>query len=146
MNFRRSEFVDDAGESEDNYRSTSGSDEEEKLNSPTPFLKDKLIDNHAYASNYRRRMKILRLVFIADRFGDSNERRRMTQLGALQIAYDEAKKGKDVALFTKIAEKIRGRLGPNYAMDENWRNSVNQEKQVISQMLQRCTKNSEVWI
>ncbi|XP_023005986.1 COP9 signalosome complex subunit 1-like [Cucurbita maxima] len=143
MHFCRSKSDGHSDKPEDNYGNFD-SDEEEKGYSPTPFLKGgKHFDIQAYASNYHRSTKILRLIFIADRFGNANERRRSMQLEALRIAYDIAKKGKDVNVFIKIVRKIDGRLGPNYDMDENWCNSVIEGRRVMSEMLQRCAKNCE---
>ncbi|CAK9328474.1 unnamed protein product [Citrullus colocynthis] len=108
--------------------SDEGEEEEEKEHPiRRPIMRGKNFDIEAYASNYRGRSKILRLLSIADRCGD-HERLAM-QLEALRIAYDEAKEGKDVVLFTKVVQKISGRLGPNYQMDQDWCDSVNRIRQ-----------------
>jgi len=73
------------------------------------------LDVEAYASVYSGRTKIRRLLHIADRFDNLT-----MQLEALRMADDEVKKGEDANLFREVAARIHGRLGPDYAMDSAW--------------------------
>ncbi|XP_008795398.1 COP9 signalosome complex subunit 1-like [Phoenix dactylifera] len=77
------------------------------------------MDVEAYASLYTGRTKVVRLLFIADRFGNDG-----IQLEALRLAYDEIKKGEDSRLYREVAGKIACRLGPQYALDQAWADAV----------------------
>ncbi|KAK7292596.1 hypothetical protein RJT34_15447 [Clitoria ternatea] len=77
------------------------------------------LDIEAYAGLYGGRTKIMRLLFIADKMNNPT-----TQLEALRMAYDEIKKGENTQLFREVVQKIDGRLGPAYAMDTAWCESV----------------------
>jgi hypothetical protein len=77
------------------------------------------MDVEAYGSLYSGRTKIMRLIFIADHCG--NESMRME---ALRMAYDEIKKGDNTQLFKEVAHKIGGKLGSDYALDQDWIDSV----------------------
>ncbi|KAL4275961.1 hypothetical protein AHAS_Ahas20G0159500 [Arachis hypogaea] len=41
-------------------------------------------------------------------------------LKALQMAYNEIKKGENTQLMREVAQKINGRLGPSYELDSAW--------------------------
>ncbi|CAO2835044.1 unnamed protein product [Amaranthus hypochondriacus] len=85
-----------------------------------PIISGEQLDVEAYASCYSGRTKIMRLLFIA---GNCDNNPTM-QLEALRMAYDEIKKGVDSQLFKEAAQKIDGRLGPNYGMDTSWIEAV----------------------
>uniref|UniRef100_A0A0C9S8Z7 TSA: Wollemia nobilis Ref_Wollemi_Transcript_2421_1638 transcribed RNA sequence n=1 Tax=Wollemia nobilis TaxID=56998 RepID=A0A0C9S8Z7_9CONI len=73
------------------------------------------LDVEAYASLYTGRTKIVRLMFIADRCGNQS-----VALEALRMAYDEIKKGENTQQMKEVVQKIDGRLGPAYALDQDW--------------------------
>uniref|UniRef100_A0A7N0ZQZ8 PCI domain-containing protein n=1 Tax=Kalanchoe fedtschenkoi TaxID=63787 RepID=A0A7N0ZQZ8_KALFE len=79
------------------------------------------LDIEAYAGLYSGRTKVVRLMFIADRCGESNT---TMQLEALRMAYDEIKKGENMQMFREVAEKVGGRLGPGYGMKWGWADAV----------------------
>ena len=85
-----------------------------------PIISGEQLDVEAYASCYSGRTKIMRLLFIASNSDDNPT----MQLEALRMAYDEIKKGVDSQLFKEAAQKIDGRLGPNYGMDTSWIEAV----------------------
>lgn len=76
-----------------------------------------VIDIESYASLYSGHTKIARLHFIADR---CNVVSRNLELEALRMAFDEIKKGENTSLFKECVEKINGRLGSNYTLDQEW--------------------------
>ena len=78
------------------------------------------LDVEAYASLYQGRTKIMRLLFIADHC----EGNPAMRLEALRMAYEEIKKGENTQLHRDMAHKIDGKLGPNYALDAGWCESV----------------------
>lgn len=73
------------------------------------------IDVESYASLYTGHTKIARLHFVADHCNSRN-----LELEALRMAFDEIKKGENTGLFKECAEKISGRLGPSYGLDQEW--------------------------
>lgn len=73
------------------------------------------IDVENYASLYTGHTKIARLHFIAD-----HSHSRNLELEALRMSLDEIRKGDNTALFKDCVEKINGRLGPSYALDQEW--------------------------
>ncbi|CAD5322872.1 unnamed protein product [Arabidopsis thaliana] len=85
------------------------------------------LDVEAYSRNYEGRNLVLRLLHIAENsvgpmFSDDLE------LEALRLAYDLIRNDGivcDMRLFTVIAEKIQGRLGEGYLLDEKWRLTKN---------------------
>ncbi|KAL9291184.1 putative COP9 signalosome complex subunit 1 protein [Arabidopsis thaliana] len=85
------------------------------------------LDVEAYSRNYEGRNLVLRLLHIAENsvgpmFTDDLE------LEALRLAYDLIRNDGivcDMRLFTVIAEKIQGRLGEGYLLDEKWRLTKN---------------------
>ncbi|KAJ4956696.1 hypothetical protein NE237_013479 [Protea cynaroides] len=87
--------------------------------SSKPIISSKQMDVEAYASLYSGRTTITRLLFVADRCGNQS-----MQLEALQMAYDEIKKDENSQLFREVVQKIDGRLGPAYGIDQAWVVSV----------------------
>ncbi|KAJ7962317.1 COP9 signalosome complex subunit 1 [Quillaja saponaria] len=81
-----------------------------------PIISGEQLDVEAYASLYKGHTKILRLLFIADHC----ENNQTMQLEALRMVYDEIKNGENTQLFREVVQKIDGRLGTNYGMDEAW--------------------------
>lgn len=84
-------------------------------NHKRPIISGEQLDVEAYAGLYVGRTKIARLLFISDHCGNP-----AMQLDALRMAYDEIKKGENTQLFRDVVQKIDGRLGPNYGMDNAW--------------------------
>jgi COP9 signalosome complex subunit 1 len=76
-----------------------------------------VIDIESYASLYTGHTRIARLHFIADH---CNVVSRNLELEALRMAFDEIKKGENTSLFKECVEKINGRLGSNYTLDQEW--------------------------
>lgn len=70
-------------------------------------------DLEAYASRYEGRGRILRLRFVA-------LRSPALEHDALRLAIDDAKRGRDTALYKELVALGNGRLGPDYAEDELW--------------------------
>jgi COP9 signalosome complex subunit 1 len=73
------------------------------------------IDVENYASLYTGHTKIARLHFIADHCHSRN-----LELEALRMSLDEIRKGDNTMLFKECVEKINNRLGPAYALDQEW--------------------------
>ncbi|GAY42097.1 hypothetical protein CUMW_064260 [Citrus unshiu] len=96
-----------------------------------PIISGEQLDVEAYASLYQGRTKITRLMFIADHCDIAS-----MQLEALRMAYDEIKKGENTQLFREVVKKIDGRLGPNYAMDEAWCDSVDRRAEQRKEKLE----------
>ncbi|XP_065864759.1 COP9 signalosome complex subunit 1 [Euphorbia lathyris] len=84
-----------------------------------PIISSEQLDIEAYGGLYSGRTKITRLLFIADHCDNPT-----MQLEALRMAYDEIKKGENTQLFREVVLKIDGRLGPNYAVDNAWCETV----------------------
>lgn len=96
-----------------------------------PIISGEQLDIEAYASLYGGRTKVTRLLFIADHCGNSS-----MQLEALRMAYDEVKKGENTQLFREIVQKIDGRLGPNYGLDQAWSESVDRKAEQRKEKLE----------
>ena len=77
------------------------------------------IDVENYASLYTGHTKIARLHFMADHCNSRN-----LELEALRMSLDEIKKGDNTMLFKECVEKINGRLGPGYGLDQEWIDTV----------------------
>ena len=73
------------------------------------------LDVEAYAGMYSGRNKINRLLFIAEHCGNSG-----IEIEALRMAYEEIKKGENTQLHREVVEKIGGRLGDQYKIDQAW--------------------------
>ncbi|XP_068634506.1 COP9 signalosome complex subunit 1-like [Aristolochia californica] len=97
---------------------------------PKPIIGSEQMDVEAYASLYTGRTKIMRLIFIADRCGNQT-----MQFEALRMAYDEIKKGENSQLCREVVQKIGGRLGPAYEMDNDWVNSVDRRAELRKEKL-----------
>ncbi|PIA49569.1 hypothetical protein AQUCO_01300395v1, partial [Aquilegia coerulea] len=96
-----------------------------------PIISSEQLDVEAYASLYSGRTKISRLLFIADRCGNQT-----MELEALRMAYDEIKKGENTQLFREVVQKIDGRLGPSYVMDQSWADSVDRRAEIRKDKLE----------
>ncbi|XP_024174813.1 COP9 signalosome complex subunit 1 [Rosa chinensis] len=103
---------------DDEIYANGGEGEDEKRN--RPIISGEPLDVEAYASLYSGRTKISRLLFIADH-SRGNE---AVELEALRMAYDEIKKGENTQWLRDVAQRIDGRLGPEYQMDLAWCESV----------------------
>ncbi|GAB4844432.1 COP9/signalosome complex subunit Csn1 [Ancistrocladus abbreviatus] len=108
---------ENSGQMMDEIYTNGGSGDVEKRQ--RPIINGEQLDVEAYAALYSGRTKIIRLLFIADHCGVPT-----MQWEALRMAYDEIKKGEDTQLFREVVQKIDGRLGPTYAMDSAWIDSV----------------------
>ncbi|PKI45393.1 COP9 signalosome complex subunit 1 [Punica granatum] len=84
-----------------------------------PIISGEQLDIEAYASLYKDRTKITRLLFIADHCDNES-----MKLEALKMAYDEIKKGENTQLFREVVDKIGGKLGEKYGMDSAWCEAV----------------------
>ncbi|BBN13298.1 COP9 signalosome complex subunit 1 [Marchantia polymorpha subsp. ruderalis] len=73
------------------------------------------MDVESYASLYTGHTKIARLHFIADHCHS-----RALELEALRMASDEIKRGENTALYRESVDKIAGRLGSTYLLDQEW--------------------------
>ncbi|XP_043716522.1 COP9 signalosome complex subunit 1-like [Telopea speciosissima] len=96
-----------------------------------PIFSSEQMDVEAYASLYSGRTKITRLLFIADRCGNQS-----MQLEALRMAYEEIKKGENSQLFREVVQKIDGRLGPAYGMDQAWVDNVDRRAEQRKEKLE----------
>eukprot|EP00245_Coleochaete_scutata_P005782 TRINITY_DN19649_c0_g1_i1.p1 TRINITY_DN19649_c0_g1~~TRINITY_DN19649_c0_g1_i1.p1 ORF type:complete len:435 (-),score=92.43 TRINITY_DN19649_c0_g1_i1:295-1599(-) len=72
-------------------------------------------DLETYASNYTGHTKITRLRFIAERCNN-----RSMELEALRMALDEIRKGDNTFVYLETVEKVYGKLGPEYQLDQDW--------------------------
>lgn len=96
-----------------------------------PVISGEQLDVEAYASLYKDRTKVARLLFIADHC--NNE---AMQLEALRMAYDEITKGENTLLFREVVEKIGGRLGNKYGMDSAWCETVDRRAEQKKEKLE----------
>uniref|UniRef100_A0A5B6ZHT0 Putative COP9 signalosome complex subunit 1 n=1 Tax=Davidia involucrata TaxID=16924 RepID=A0A5B6ZHT0_DAVIN len=96
-----------------------------------PVISGEQLDIEAYASLYSGRTKFTRLLFIADRCDNVS-----MQSEALRMAYDEIKKGENTQLFREVAQKIDGRLGPNYGPDPAWADAVDRRAEQRKEKLE----------
>lgn len=96
-----------------------------------PIISGEQLDIEAYAGLYAGRTKITRLLFIADHCDNP-----VMQMEALRMAYDEIKKGENTQLFRDVVQKIDGRLGPNYAMDSAWCETVDRRAEQRKEKLE----------
>lgn len=77
-------------------------------------------DLEAYINNYAGHTKIARLIFIADHC-------KALELDSLRMAADELKKTMNTGLLKAVLEKIGGRLGPSYSVDQSFLESVDKK-------------------
>ncbi|CAI0470619.1 unnamed protein product [Linum tenue] len=96
-----------------------------------PIISGEQLDIEAYAGLYSGRTKITRLIFIAVHCGNPSMERE-----ALRMAYDEIKKGENTQLFREVVQKIGGRLGSNYGMDNAWCDSVDRRAEQRKEKLE----------
>ncbi|KAF6154454.1 hypothetical protein GIB67_028346 [Kingdonia uniflora] len=96
-----------------------------------PIISSEQMDVEAYASLYSGRTKIMRLVFIADQCGNE-----AMELEALRMAYDEIKKGENTQLFREVCQKINGRLGSGYKLNQEWVDSVDGQAEARREKLE----------
>ncbi|KAI3428534.1 hypothetical protein D9Q98_007357 [Chlorella vulgaris] len=87
-----------------------------------PAAQQDAFDLEAYVSNYSGHARINRLLFIADRsVGNPLE------LEALKLAADTLKQQtEDTQRYAEVIERINGRAGPQYALDSEWVERVEQ--------------------
>ncbi|OVA14147.1 Proteasome component (PCI) domain [Macleaya cordata] len=107
---------------------SNGVDETQQSKS---IISTEQMDVEAHASLYSGRTKITRLLFIADRCGN-----QAMQLDALRMAYEEIKKGENTNLFRDVVQKIDGKLGPDYDMDQAWVDSVDRKAELRKEKLE----------
>ncbi|KAI3873053.1 hypothetical protein MKX03_018674 [Papaver bracteatum] len=116
-------------------------------NRSKPNLSSELLDVEVYAGLYSGRTKVTRLMFIADRCGN-----QVMKLDALRMAYDEIKKGenKEKKAFHsvgwskvcrpkskgEVVEKIDGKLGSEYCLDQTWVDTVDRKAEVRKEKLE----------
>ncbi|KAI3925803.1 hypothetical protein MKX01_003362 [Papaver californicum] len=110
------------------YRNGGGGSEEKRSK---PNLSSELLDVEVYASLYSGRTKVTRLMFIADRCDN-----QVMKLEALRMAYEEIKKGENTNLFKEVVEKIDGKLGSEYCLDQSWVDSVDWKAEVRKEKLE----------
>eukprot|EP00250_Pteridium_aquilinum_P024369 c28980_g1_i1 orf=202-1587(-) len=84
-----------------------------------PSVSGDQMDIEAYASLYKGRTKVLRLLFIAEHC-----RNQAMELEALRMAHEEICKGESTSLYKEVCEKINGRLGSAFHLDQEWVDAV----------------------
>ncbi|MQL88787.1 hypothetical protein Taro_021365, partial [Colocasia esculenta] len=89
------------------------------------------MDVEAYAGLYSGRTKVTRLMFVADRCGNPG-----MEIEALRMAYDEIRKGENTQLYREVVQKIGGRLGPRYEMDQAWTDAVDRRAELRKEKLE----------
>ncbi|KAI3985400.1 hypothetical protein MKX01_033714 [Papaver californicum] len=114
---------------DDEIYSNGGGGNEEKRSKPN--LNSELLDVEVYASLYSGRTKVTRLMFIADRCDN-----QVMKLEALRMAYEEIKKGENTNLFKEVVDKIDGKLGSEYCLDQSWVDSVDRKAEVRKEKLE----------
>jgi len=82
-----------------------------------------------YANRYQGHTKILRLIFIADRYVEK-------QSEAYKMAIDVLKQTKNTTLYRKVFEKISDKLGAPYVYDSAWADGVDKKAQQSSEELE----------
>ncbi|KAH7686844.1 26S proteasome regulatory subunit Rpn7/COP9 signalosome complex subunit 1 protein [Dioscorea alata] len=117
---------------EDEPMGSNGVEDTEKpAPKPAAALGGEHLDVEAYAGLYTGRTKITRLLFIADRCGNES-----LQLEALRMAYDEIRKSENTCLHREVAQKIAGRLGPDYLLDQAWADAVDRRAELKKEKLE----------
>ncbi len=79
-------------------------------------------DLDTYLSNYSGHTKILRAIFIAEHAKD-------LEAEAYRVALDELKKTQNTVLYKEIADKANDKIGPAFARDQSWMDSVDKKAQ-----------------
>ncbi|CAK8533624.1 unnamed protein product [Lathyrus sativus] len=110
---------------------SNGGDDDNR-NNHRQIINTDQFDIKAYASLYSGRTKIFRLLFIAKHCGDN----LMMQLEALRMAFDEIKQGEDTSLMREVVSKIKGRLGPNYTVDDTWYFTIDKKAKLKKEKLE----------
>ncbi|KAI3848177.1 hypothetical protein MKW92_016286 [Papaver armeniacum] len=108
------------------YSNGGGEDKRSK-----PNLSSGLLDVEVYAGLYSGRTKVTRLMFISDKC-DIEE----MKLQALGKGYEEIKKGENINLFKEVLEKIDGKLGSEYCLDQTWVDIVDRKAEVRKEKLE----------
>lgn len=99
--------------------------------SSRPSVSSEQMDVEAYAGLYSGRTKISRLLFVAERCGNPG-----MEIEALRMAYDEIKKGENTQMYREVVQKIGGRLGPQYEMDQGWVDTVDRRAELRKEKLE----------
>ncbi|CAA7410875.1 unnamed protein product [Spirodela intermedia] len=99
--------------------------------SSRPSVSSEQMDVEAYAGLYSGRTKISRLLFVAERCGNQG-----MEIEALRMAYDEIKKGENTQMYREVVQKIGGRLGPQYEMDQAWVDTVDRRAELRKEKLE----------
>jgi hypothetical protein len=97
------------------------------------------MDVESYASLYSGHTKIARLHFIADHCHS-----RALELEALRMAFDEIKKGDNTTLYREAVDKMKGRLGSQYTLDQEWMDSVDRRAAQRQEKLEMELNNYKV--
>lgn len=122
-----------------------GSNGVEDTEKPTPkpaaALGGEHLDVEAYAGLYTGRTKITRLLFIADRCGNES-----LQLEALRMAYDEIRKSENTCLHREVAQKIAGRLGSDFLLDQAWADAVDRRAELKKEKLENELNGYRVYL
>jgi COP9 signalosome complex subunit 1 len=100
------------------------------------------LDIEAYINLYSGRTRISRLLFIANHCGDNFT----MQLEALRMAFDEIKKGEDTILMREVVNKINGRLGSNYNLDNAWCVAIEKKAELKKEKLDAELTSYRVYI
>ncbi|XP_047324376.1 COP9 signalosome complex subunit 1-like [Impatiens glandulifera] len=96
-----------------------------------PIFTGEQLDIEAYASLYSGRTKIVRLIFIANHCNNA-----AMEIEALKMAHDEIKTGEDTKLYRDVVQKIDGRLGPDYALDSDWADTIDKKAELRQKKLE----------
>ncbi|URD80551.1 COP9 signalosome complex subunit [Musa troglodytarum] len=123
--------MDDDDDDDEAMRSNGGAVDDLSSRAGKGAAGGELMDVEAYAALYTGRTKVARLLFIAGRCGNE-----AMQLEALRMAHDEIKKGEDSHLYREVTAKIGGRLGPRYALDQSWADTVDRRAEVRKEKLE----------
>lgn len=97
------------------------------------------MDVESYASLYSGHTKIARLHFIADHCHS-----RALELESLRMAFDEIKRGDNTTLYREAVEKVGGRLGSLYTLDQEWMDSVDRRAAQRQEKLEMELNNYKV--
>ncbi|XP_031476790.1 COP9 signalosome complex subunit 1 [Nymphaea colorata] len=108
----------------------NGGEEEERRGSKA-MVSSEQIDVEAYAALYTGHTKVIRLFFIADHCGNE-----AVQVEALRMAHDEIKKTENTQLHREVVQKIGGRLGPEYGLDQAWVDAIEHRFQLKKDKLE----------
>jgi hypothetical protein len=62
------------------------------------------------------------------------------------MAFDEIKKGEDTILMREVVNKINGRLGSNYTLDNAWCNAIEKKAELKKEKLEAELTSYRVYI